>query len=231
MRPRDDSPYRMLVEGTDDLHSVVHLMARHGFDWEDDRTIRPFVSNAGSLEELLKELPVALKGSYDRLGVLVDANANLTNRWAQVRDRAQSVGVDLPETPDGNGTVVVGLRPRSRVGVWLMPDNTSPGELETFLAQLVPENDPVWDYARVVVGEARRKGARCQEKDDLKCRLYTWLAWQKDPGLPFGTALRAKIFLHDTPSAAAFASWFSRLFVEPGGYLPSSGPPDVPIVS
>lgn len=214
MRPRDDSPYRMLVEGTDDLHSVVHLMARHGFDWDDDRTIRPYVSNSRSLEELLREFPVALKGAYDRIGVLVDANARPTNRWVQLRDRAKGVGVDLPEIPEQHGTIVAGLRPRSRLGIWLMPDNKSPGTLESFLTKLVPERDLIWDYARDVVVEARRQGARCQERDHLKSRLHTWLAWQEEPGLPFGTALRAKIFNHDTPDSVTFARWFNRLFVE-----------------
>ncbi|HEY6320955.1 MAG TPA: DUF3226 domain-containing protein [Thermoanaerobaculia bacterium] len=98
--PQDSSTYRLLVEGTDDVHSVIHLMERHGFDWDNSHITRPFVANSGSVEQLLEAFPVALKGPYDRLGVVVDANMHLDNRWAQLRDRAVSVGVNLPAVPE-----------------------------------------------------------------------------------------------------------------------------------
>lgn len=215
MPPRDNSPYRLLVEGLDDKYSVVNLMARHGFDWDNVQITRPYISISEGVENLLQGFPVAVKSPYDRLGVLVDANTDVTNRWVQLRDRASSVGLELPGLPVQRGTIVDGLRPQSRVGIWLMPDNLSPGTLESFLGRLVPEHDPVWNYADDVVVEARRQGAPCRESDQLRCRLYTWLAWQEKPGLPFGTALNARIFLHDTPEALAFVAWFRQLFVEP----------------
>ena len=212
MRPRDASPYRLLVEGTDDLHTIVHLMARHGYDWNDERHTRPFVANSGGIDELLDEFPVALKGRYDRVGVLVDANTHPGDRWQQLLGRASSVGVELPARPDEHGTIVAGLRSGSRVGIWLMPDNTSRGTLESFLSRLVPSGDAAWNYSSEVVVEARRLGARCREIDELKSRLHSWLAWQEDPGLPFGTALRARVFAHDSEDALAFVGWFQRLF-------------------
>ena len=95
-----------------------------------------------------------------------------------------------------------------------MPDNSSPGILEDFLSRLVPREDTIWDHAGEVVAEARRFGARCREVDHLKSSLHTWLAWQEDPGLPFGTALRAQVFRHDSEDALRFVAWFRRLFVE-----------------
>lgn len=214
MPPTRKSPYRLLVEGVDDLHSVIHLLKRHDYDWDDIGIVRPYVHETGSLNDLLAELPVTLKGPYERIGILVDANGSSQNRWAQIRDRAKQAGLDLPKAPDLTGTVVPGLRPGSRVGVWLMPDNTSPGRLEDFLHKLVPENDPVWPLADEIVQEARKRGARCKEGDHLKSRLHTWLAWQERPGIPFGTALEAKVFRHDTEEALRFVAWFNRLFVD-----------------
>jgi hypothetical protein len=212
MPPREDSPYRLLVEGSDDLHSVVHLLIRHGFDWDDESIIRPFVNATGSVEKLLSTLPVALKSSYQRIGVVADANSRLPDRWAQLRASAAKEGVELPASPDPEGTIVPGFLPGSQVGFWLMPDNREPGTLESFLQRLVPEGDTLWLYAGEVAGEARARGARCREKDHLKSSLHTWLAWQEDPGLPFGTALGAKVFAHDTPDALRFVAWFHRLF-------------------
>ena len=95
-----------------------------------------------------------------------------------------------------------------------MPDNSSPGTLENFLGELVPSNHPVWAYASEATTEARQRGAGCLEKDHLKSTLHTWLAWQEEPGLPFGTALRTGVFEAESETARRFVSWFNRLFVE-----------------
>lgn len=209
----EESPYRLIVEGTDDLHSILHLMGQHGFDWNDESLSRPFVLNAGSVDRLLESLSVSLK-SHARLGILVDADTNPLSRWAQLRDRFRRVGLDLPDTPDPEGTVISGLFPESRVGIWLMPDNSAPGTLEVFLGQLVPEDDPTWAWAEEAVQEARRRGARCKLIDHPKSLIHTWLAWQERPGIPFGIALQAKVFRHDSEEALRFVAWFNRLFVD-----------------
>jgi hypothetical protein len=215
MPPLENSPYRLLVEGTDDLHSVIHLLSRHGYDWDNPSILRPYVANEGSIDKILEALPVALTASYRRIGFLVDADSSLTDRWAQIRGRADRTGLILPATPQPDGTVVSGLRPGTRVGFWLMPDNSSPGSLEAFLSKLVPTDDPTWSYANEAATEARSRGAHCKEKDHGKSALHTWLAWQEDPGIPFGTALKAKVFAHDGEDAIRFVAWFRRLFVEP----------------
>jgi hypothetical protein len=111
MPPLTNSPYRLLVEGTDDQHSVIHLMARHGYDWDDSLALRPYVHVTGNLNQLMSELPVTLKDDrhFQRIGISVDT---------------------------------------------------------------------------------------------------------EEPGLPFGTALRAQVFRHNSEDALRFVSWFKRLFVD-----------------
>lgn len=214
MPPPRNSKYQLFVEGLDDAHSVRHLLMRHGYDWDDARIVRPFVRELGSDREILAALPLALKAShYQRLGILMDTDASLASRWAQLRGRAQEAGLAFPAKPESDGTIVPGLWPGSRIGFWLMPNNASPGNLENFLSGLVPATDPTWLYAGEAVAEARDRGARW--KDRGKSTLHTWLAWQEEPGLPFGTALRAGFFRHDTEDAGRFVSWFHRLFVDP----------------
>ena len=214
MRPPPESPYRLVVEGTDDLHSVTQLLARFSYDWDDENTTRPYISSEGSDKRALRAFSLALRSGYQRLGVIVDANSSFTDRWQHLRDQAVRAGVALPEQPGSGGTVVPGLRDGTRIGVWIMPDNASPGSLEDFLARLVPSEDACWPYAGEVVGEARRRGAPCKEKDHSKSTLHTWLAWQEEPGLPFGVALKAKFFAHDSEEARRFVAWFWRLFVD-----------------
>jgi hypothetical protein len=47
-----------------------------------------------------------------------------------------------------------------------------------------------------------------------KAELHAWLAWQEDPGLPFGAAIQRKVFSSESASAMAFLGWFNRLFIE-----------------
>lgn len=209
--PPKNSRLQLLVEGSDDAHSVIHLMSRHGYDWDDVRIDRPYVRPLGNDHELLEAVPVAVKASqYERIGVVIDTDANLARRWEQIRTRVAGLAA-LPSQPDPDGTIVHGPR-GSRVGVWLMPDNSSPGNLENFLMGLVPLDDPTWSYAGEVVVEAQSRGAGYKKKDRGKSTLHTWLAWQEEPGLPFGTALKAEFFLHDSEVARRFVHWFQRLF-------------------
>lgn len=213
-RPLEKSSYQLLVEGPDDQHSVIHLMKRHGFNWDDEGLVRPYVSDRGGINGLLKVLPTFLRSAeYQRIGIVCDANSDLNHRWSQIRTRAEKEGVNLPDLPESGGTIVTG--PRARIGVWVMPDNSLPGSLEDFLYRLVPEEDPTWTFADEAVVEARRRKAPCKEKDHAKSVLHTWLAWREEPGTPFGTAVKSGYFNKDSNDARGFVAWFFRLFVEP----------------
>ena len=186
-------------------------MARHSFPWDDEASVRPYVSARGGISGLLRDLPVFLKSAaYQRIGIVCDANSDLEHRWTQIRTRAAREGVDLPDLPRAEGTIVSG--PRSIVGVWVMPDNTLSGTLEDFLSGLVPADDPVWDFAGEAVIEARRREAPCKEKDHAKSVLHTWLAWREEPGKPLGVAMKSEYLSKDSDDARRFRTWFLRLF-------------------
>jgi len=79
--PPKNSRLQLLVEGLDDAHSVIHLMSRHGYDWDDVKTNRPYVHALGNDHELLEAFPLAVKASqYARIGVVIDADMNLAGR-------------------------------------------------------------------------------------------------------------------------------------------------------
>jgi len=207
----ESSPYRLLVEGSDDKHCVIHLLQRHGVDWDMPGRILPFVHDCTGFDPLLSSLGVSAK-SHERLGVMVDANADLRRRWIQMKEGFRRVGITLPESPCIQGTIVPGIYPDWRVGVWLMPDNRSHGQLEDFLGRLVPGGDRCWSYAAETTQRARGLGAKFPEKAISKATIHTWLAWQENPGLQFGTAITAEYFSVDSPEALSFVDWFSQLF-------------------
>jgi hypothetical protein len=208
---RESSSYRLLVEGTDDKHSVIHLMRRHGIDWDSLTAALPHVHDCGGFDPLLKSIRVSVK-SYNRVGIIVDANMDVGRRWQQVMNELSEIDIALPGSPHKDGTIVTGMYTDWKVGVWLMPDNQNRGELEDFLGKLVPLDDKHWLYADEVTKQAQQMGAHFSDKLFSKARVHTWLAWQENPGLPFGTAITARYFGADSREALKFVRWFNLLF-------------------
>lgn len=211
MRRREESPYRLLVEGRDDEHCVLQLMKRHDVDWDDPKAVLPRVHDCGGFDPLRASLIASAK-SYERLGIMVDANADIHHRWSQVKNELHKAGVDLPGLPASCGVVVPGMYSDWRVGVWLMPDNQEQGQLEDFLGRLVPADNKCWVHARETTRRAKELGAGFPEKMFSKANVHAWLAWQESPGLPFGMAITAQYFRIDSVEAIAFVDWFRRLF-------------------
>ncbi|WP_295454283.1 DUF3226 domain-containing protein [uncultured Thiodictyon sp.] len=149
--------------------------------------------------------------SYQRIGIVLDADYLPENRWQSVCDRLSGKGFKLPAQPDCEGTVI-DRADGKRLGIWLMPDNQSEGKLENFLALLVPPDDPCWELAGKSTAQAQQMGAGFTERDFIKAHIHTWLAWQEEPGMPFGTAIRAATFSHDAEVARRFVAWMERLF-------------------
>ena len=96
-----------------------------------------------------------------------------------------------------------------------MPDNKiERGFLETFLTFLVPENDAAWEKAKNCVADLERKPFVKTEVDHTqKAEVHTFLAWQAEPGKPFGQAITARYLQADKPQCRAFAGWLQNLFV------------------
>lgn len=211
--PPTKSPYRLVVEGPDDKWTCIHLLQRHGFNWDDSTKVRPYVHPAGGISQLLDKdfLSSALK-NHERLGLVLDSDFPPPDRWQQLRSVLANLSIALPDTPAPGGVVMGGLRPNSRFGIWLMPDNSQPGRIEEFIEKLVPANHPTWPHARDATTQAQALGAPLRARDHIKGALHAWLAWQADPGLPFGTALFSQILGHDSPDAQRFVSWFNQCF-------------------
>jgi hypothetical protein len=208
---REASPYRLLVEGPNDKHSVIHLMKRHNVNWDDPNQAVPYVHDCGGFDLLVESIRVSIK-SYHRLGIIVDANMDMYKRWEKVTNEFSKIDITIPESPNPDGTIITGIYTDWKVGIWLMPDNQQKGILEDFLSKLIPSDDKCWPYADEATKHAKQIGALFPNKALSKARIHTWLAWQENPGLPFGTAITAKYFQVDSHEAMKFAQWFKDLF-------------------
>jgi hypothetical protein len=206
----------LLVEGTDDEHVVKHLCGAHNVGEIQ------CIKRQGGIDKLLEALPVQIKrlDDADRLGVLVDADTDILARWQALRDRLVQAGyTEVPERPVPSGTLIDAVASNDshlpRVGLWLMPDNRVPGLLEDFLAFLVPEGDRLYERAGTTVDGIPDEERKFADVDRLKARMHTWLAWQEEPGKPYGTAIRARYLDPNLPEARLFAQWLRDLFFDP----------------
>lgn len=202
---------RVLVEGGDDAHFVQHFIKKAvGLNLRIEREI----VNLRSIEPLLAELVTYGNGSqsgYDALAVICDADSDPAQRWHDVR-----LGLGLPEESKALGRVDAFVRD-TRVGVWLMPDNQSPGGLEAFLSRIKRSNAPqaaLWNKAVSAVTDLLPEERLFAQKDLSKAELRTWLAWQREPGAPYGLAVNQDCFDLDHPLAQSFAHWI-RLLLQP----------------
>jgi len=208
-------PNSLHVEGPDDLHAILRLLERHGVPYAKAPLLPslPRIVDTGGKEPLLAGMPRAVQVSTGRpIGFVLDADSPLASTWNAVRNRLAEAGVPLPQAPDPTGFIGASPAYRATVGVWLMPDNEHDGTLETFLRSLIEERDRLIGHAGAATDRAKQLGAGFPEVRQSKAVMHAWLAWQEQPGLPYGAAVTAQYFRHDSPAALAFIAWFKQLY-------------------
>ena len=207
---------RLHVEGPDDRYAIQNLLIRHGIDYDQQPCPAHFprIEEMRGKDQLLKGVETAVSLSTGRsIGFVLDANTSRQSRWDAMASRLRNVGVlRVPRDIPPEGFVGESTQYRARVGVWLMPDNRREGMLEHFLETLVSEDDPLFPHAQQATEQAKTLGASYPDTAEPKAVLHTWLAWQKRPGLPYGSAIQARYFDHDSEVAGGFVAWFRRVF-------------------
>ena len=200
------------VEGVDDEKVIQNLCGNRS---------DVSMTSLGGVQEILQEFHALIKTSNEEgsvVGIVVDADDDPQARWQSLYDRFTQAGyLDIPRDQDPQGTIfdppVESILPRA--GVWIMPDNQSPGTLEDFLSFLVPEPGWLLNHAKTSVNSIPTTEQLFSDNDESKAIMHTWLAWQKEPGRPYGTAIQAGFLDSKVPQAKALVSWLDRLFGEP----------------
>ena len=196
-------PLVLLVEGRDDKHVVIQICARIGFQPEF------YIKDTEGIDKLLEQLSVEIKApGLQSLGILVDANDDSNGRWQAISDRLKQQGVELDEQPAPTGAVIDGT---PRIGVWLMPDNQTSGELENFIAGMIPADDPVWPLSAAYVDGIPQDDRKFIPSKIIKAKVHAWLATRRDPR-PMGLAIRANDLDICVPPTQTFIKWLHDLF-------------------
>jgi hypothetical protein len=219
MMPETLTRSKLHVEGIDDQHTVIHLLIRNGVQYHPDKfdlspPELPQLEQLKGITTLIDGIIPAVKISTNRtIGFLLDADSPLLDRWRSVAEQLRQVGVEnLPAKPPEGGFIGTSPQYKANVGVWLMPDNVQDGKLEDFLRTLISERDTLIGHAETATDQAKALGAAFTDADRIKAIIHAWLAWQDEPGRPYGLAMKAKYFRHDLPSALMFVKWFKVLY-------------------
>ena len=193
----------LLVEGQDDEYVVSRLLEQH-------KSALPFsILNKQTISKLLPSIRLEIRAPGRQVvGILVDANDNVPARWKAVTDRLSEVDISPPTSPDSAGTIIDGT---PRVGIWLMPNNESLGELEDFVAQMIPDGDEVWPLSQRYIEEIPEAERKFSAKKKLRAQLYAWLAAREDPR-QMGLAIRARDLEVDGELSNTFVAWLTKLF-------------------
>ncbi len=183
----------LLVEGKDDLHVIYSLLLHYQVpELFKPKTIDGISKLSEAFEDgvgrLLEAFEVELiRIEEGRLGIIVDADNDLSARWQQLRGILEKSGYSsIPSKPKSGGTILE-ENGRPIVGIWLVAED---------ILQKVVEQD-----------------CRFRPTYRIKAKIHTWLAWQKEPGKPLGQAITATYFNANAPHAQELIDWIRRLFV------------------
>ena len=147
-----------------------------------------------NLRRALAVLRTQTEVALEALGITADADDVAADSFQRVCDALEGKGYTPPsrlgEFSDG----------KPRVGVFLMPDNVSPGMMETLCLQSV-DSDPavvcVDQYFKCVAQNTRREPA-ANKRD--KARAHAWLASQPKPDKHCGLAAEEGYWDFDSPA-------------------------------
>ena len=208
--PRPFDPL-LLVEGVDDKHVIRHLSER----W--NRALEFAIKDYEGIENVLPNIRDHIdEPGRPAVGIVVDADTHVSNAWSRVRARIRDAGrtvSSIPPTPDPNGTIIP-ENPNTnspRIGVWIMPDNLNPGELEDFVERMIPAGDPVWPMSQQYVAGIPSTDRKFAAGKTLRAQIHAWLAVQEDPR-QMGLAIGAGDLQVNGPLCLRFLAWLNRLF-------------------
>ena len=214
----------LLVEGQDDKHLVWQLCdqdpaftaSRQGPAMQvtlHNRGTTFHILEKGNDRELLRSIPLEVtRRNRQALGVIIDADADHDTRWNQIVSRFSGENIILPPSPRATGTIIPPHNiDHPRVGVWLLPDNGSEGELEDFALKMIPHSDDIWPLSQNYIDGIPVTSRKFQADKTDKAELYAWLAARKEPGR-MGAAVGSGDLDPTIPICRDFLNWLTDLF-------------------
>ncbi|MBF0566445.1 MAG: hypothetical protein HQK89_14540 [Nitrospirae bacterium] len=222
----------LLVEGKNDRNVIYQLCKARQFIKEDstsdcnlykkdNKWIGFCLFECGGVDKTLKELNRLIVRFSDRtsrpdkIGVVLDTDANLDKVWVRVTKLLKDYDYLLPKDPNPAGTVIDGAKHLPKIGVWFMPDNKNPGMIEDFII-----DSDMFDFNSLTltckcVENAEKEGITTfKENQRSKAIVHTFLAWQDKPGDVLSWHIQKNKIKPNSENGEAFRNWLTRLFID-----------------
>jgi len=204
---------RLIVEGSDAIALANIFMKKRlpppkGYK-NPTKFKNEFVKVAGSISKIQAVLEEELDTpDVQYIGIIVDADQKgAMARLKSLLDFIQKkVGVSLPSAKLTENGFGYQFMDDLYIGIWVMPDNKNEGYLEHFIGSMIDDDDKTWQFVQEKVKElAAQNFCKFTEIKKQKALVHTYLAWQKTPGLPMGTAVSVGYFNIKNPLVEHFA--------------------------
>jgi hypothetical protein len=207
----------LFVEGPDDgalVNALVNRLIGIDLAREPYRVVKalPDGGDTWAVRQFKKRLEEGRRQASNdlqaRVGLIVDRDDDSNDKWPTVSAILRDLGVDPGSGPDSAGAIVSG-----RYGIWMWPDNMSHGDLETFVAGIIPRA-PILAYASEVCRVARDDHAAEYElRHARKAALKVRSVWRDASAAGGYGHLVRNLPLTQTPACDAFIAWFRTLFL------------------
>lgn len=207
MRVKEVFNKKLLVEGNDDHHVILALCLKFQIAETFD------IIDCEGIEKLFDQIPVRLKQSgLNTIGLIIDADSDLSNRWNKLRTIFEGQGIYLPESLPKEGFIF----PNDiRIGIWIMPNNLVNGMLEDFIEFLIPKQDALLPIIHANLGQI--EGLHLNRYIPIhktKALIHSWLSVQEEPGTPLGLSITKKYLTTDENTCTNLVGWLTTLFKE-----------------
>ncbi|MCY4264304.1 MAG: hypothetical protein OXE78_05565, partial [Gammaproteobacteria bacterium] len=139
----------------------------------------------------------------------LDSDEQPNAHWEDVKDQLSQAGVRPPAELNPNGCI---FHNDPTIGVWIMPNNKSVGELENFVLEMVPEDDSIWPVSVEYINNIPEKERKFRAEKTDKAKLHAWLSTRKEPGR-MGAAIGAEDLGVSNQLSTSFLNWLEKLFM------------------
>lgn len=178
--------------------------------------------SSNNKEGALNHLPVLLNqlpdGQLERLGVIVDADYSAAGGLGYQRtvDRVSEIvlksGFSRPKPIGKSGGLAFSSADGFHdFGLWVMPDNHNDGMLEDWIkSSIVQSESPLLTQAQQAVGAL--KEPKFKQLHLSKAEVATWLAWQRNPGRGFESAVTELLLDRQARPMDLLEQWSRHIF-------------------
>jgi hypothetical protein len=197
----------LLVEGIDDQHVIWALCKKFNINENFE------VIDCKGIDKLYEQLPLRFKqAEIETIGVIIDADEQLNNRWKSISGILSSQGFTIPSELPKEGLILknkLGLQ----IGVWIMPNNNQNGMLEDFISFLVPEDDKLLPIVNETLKSIEEQGLNKYSLiHKSKVTIHSWLSLQIDPGTPMGLGITKRYLSTDEETCLKLVNWLKKLY-------------------